>query len=114
VIEKTIDETYVIQFELWQASHALMREYATVLHLHKLESSTPLGPVYEYPGMSESMVNATQEQRKIETSQTAKDGERNGTLTSLIACRHQIRRDRTRILINRVECLDEKNLGFST
>jgi len=48
---------HVIQFELWQASHALMREYATVLHLHKLESSTPLGPVYEYPGMSESMVN---------------------------------------------------------
>jgi len=29
----------------WHASHALMREYATVLHLHKLLSSTPLGPV---------------------------------------------------------------------
>ena len=35
-----------------------MREYATVLHLHKLESSTPLGPVYEYPGSNELMVNA--------------------------------------------------------
>jgi len=47
---------HVIQFELWHASHALMREYATVLHLHKLESSTPLGPVYEYPGARELMV----------------------------------------------------------
>jgi hypothetical protein len=56
---------YVIHFSLWHASHALIREYATVLHLHKLESSTPLGPVYEYPGRSELMVNAAKSKRKI-------------------------------------------------
>jgi len=34
-----------------------MSEYATVLHLHKLASSLPLGPEYEYPGIRGSIVN---------------------------------------------------------
>ena len=36
-----------------------MSEYPTVLHLHKSESSAPLGPIYEYPGGSGSIVNTT-------------------------------------------------------
>jgi len=36
---------HVVHVSDWHASHALMREYATVLHLHKLPSSIPLGPV---------------------------------------------------------------------
>jgi hypothetical protein len=51
-------ESYVIHAAPWHASHALMSEYAMVLHLHKLELSTPLGPVYEYPGCRALMVNA--------------------------------------------------------
>ena len=45
-----------------------MREYATVLHLHMLELSTPLGPEYEDPGRSELMVNAERNKEKIETT----------------------------------------------
>lgn len=48
----------VIHVAPWHASQALMRLYVTVLHLHKFASSTPLGPVYENPGCSASMVNA--------------------------------------------------------
>jgi len=47
----------VIHVSDWHASHALMSEYAMVLHLHRLLLSIPLGPVYEYPGCRESMVN---------------------------------------------------------
>jgi hypothetical protein len=39
-----------------------MSEYATVLHLHRLLLSIPLGPVYEYPGCKESMVNAARDE----------------------------------------------------
>jgi len=35
-----------------------MSEYATVLHLHKLALSLPLGPEYEYPGIRGSIVNS--------------------------------------------------------
>jgi len=42
----------------WHASHALMSEYVTVLHLHKLVPSIPVGPVYEYPGSRGLMVKA--------------------------------------------------------
>ena len=38
-----------------------MREYATVLHIHKSLSSEPLGPEYEYPGVKELMANAAKE-----------------------------------------------------
>jgi hypothetical protein len=47
----------LVQSAPWHASHALTSEYVIVLHLHMLESSTPLGPVYEYPGFRASMVN---------------------------------------------------------
>ena len=43
----------------WHASHALMRLYRTVLHLHISLSSTPLGPEYEFPGSKSGMTNAT-------------------------------------------------------
>jgi hypothetical protein len=49
-----------------------MREYATVLHLHKLVSSMPLGPVYEYPGESALMVNAAKRAQKALPSLDAK------------------------------------------
>jgi hypothetical protein len=84
-------KAYVIQFELWHASHALTREYATVLHLHKLESSTPLGPVYEYPGARELMVNAIKGKERLRRQWLLLDrqsGEERRTLTALIACRH--------------------------
>lgn len=47
----------VVHTAPWHASHALMSEYVTVLHLHKLVSSTPVGPMYEYPGFRASIVN---------------------------------------------------------
>jgi len=59
------DESYEIQLAPWHASHALISEYATVLHLHRVLSSGPLGPVYVYPGISELIVNAAEE---IETA----------------------------------------------
>ena len=55
-------ESNLIQVAPWHASHALMSEYVTVLHLHKSESSKVLlGPWYEYPGRRASTVNAAKE-----------------------------------------------------
>src|SRR6266567_9171595 len=54
-------ESYLVHTAPWHASHALMSEYATVLHLHRLVPSTPLGPVYEYPGFRALIVNAAKE-----------------------------------------------------
>ena len=54
-------ESYLVHTAPWHASHALMSEYVTVLHLHKLVSSMPVGPVYEYPGFRASIVNAAKE-----------------------------------------------------
>jgi hypothetical protein len=42
--EKDTMKMYEIHVSDWHASHALRREYTTVLHLHKLLSSIPLGP----------------------------------------------------------------------
>ncbi len=56
-------ETYLIHSAPWHPAHALISEYPTVLHLHKLELSTPLGPLYASPGDSGSMVNAAKEMR---------------------------------------------------
>jgi hypothetical protein len=59
-VDKEMDVmgTYDVHVSPWHASHALMREYEIVLHLHKFPSSTPLGPVYEYPGWRAAMENA--------------------------------------------------------
>jgi hypothetical protein len=54
-------ESNLVHAAPWHASHALMSEYVTVLHLHKLESSMPLGPMYEYPGFRALIVNAAKE-----------------------------------------------------
>ena len=54
-------ESYEIHGEPWHASHALMREYVIVLHLHMSESSTPLGPIYEAPGSRALTVNAAKQ-----------------------------------------------------
>lgn len=55
-----------------------MREYAIVLHLHKLEPSKLDGPVYLYPDGRGSMVNAAIDEtvtpaqpRRILTAPTA-------------------------------------------
>ena len=48
----------MIQVCPWHPPQALTSEYPTVLHLHKLESSTPLGPEYDCPGCSGAIVYA--------------------------------------------------------
>lgn len=61
ILERRRWESYEIHGEPWHASHALMREYVIVLHLHMSESSMPLGPVYEAPGSRALTVNAAKQ-----------------------------------------------------
>ena len=56
--KKRHDKAYSIQNADWQAPHALTREYTTVLHLHMLSPPAMVGPEYESPDRSGSMVNA--------------------------------------------------------
>jgi hypothetical protein len=57
-------ESYGIHFSPWHASHALRREYVKMLHSHKLQSSGPLGPKYEYPLGSAGSLYAVNEMRQ--------------------------------------------------
>ena len=56
--------SYVIQVSPWHPPQALMSEYPTVLHLHKLESSTPLGPKYDCPDCSGPILNTAKTTRQ--------------------------------------------------
>jgi hypothetical protein len=56
-------ELYLIHFPPWHPAHALKSEYPMVLHLHKLELSTTLGPEYSDPGGSGLTVNAAKNMR---------------------------------------------------
>jgi len=55
VVQLYLYSAQEIQSAPWHASHALIREYAMVLHSHKSLSSEPLGPEYEFPGCKELM-----------------------------------------------------------
>jgi hypothetical protein len=55
---KSSDESYSIHIADWHAAHALMREYVTVLHMHKSELSKRLGPGYDFPDRRGPTVNA--------------------------------------------------------
>jgi len=55
---KRHDESYSIHAADWHAPQALIREYVTVLHLHKSELSKRLGPRYDSPDRRGSTVNA--------------------------------------------------------
>ena len=70
-----------------------------VLHLHKLEPSKLLGPVYLYPDGRGSMVNAARDE-------TAMPAQPRRILTTPTARGQQVSRNLARILILRVICLD--------
>src|SRR6266702_1430114 len=52
ILAKTNWSTHGVHDSPWHASHALMRLYTTVLHLHilPLSASLAVGPAYESPG----------------------------------------------------------------
>jgi hypothetical protein len=56
--------SYLVNFAPWHAPHALMSEYVTVLHLHGSVSSTPLGPLYEPPGLRGETEKAAKKTRQ--------------------------------------------------
>ncbi len=92
------EQWYLIKSAPWHALHALRSEYVTVLHMHKLESSAPLGPKYELPGGRASIVTAAKEtsQQELYTQRYAL------ALTAATTCSHQVLCDHARILIKRV------------
>ena len=51
--------SYGMHVSPWQQSHALMREYTTVLHMHKSDLSSVLGPGYTDPVGRGATVNAS-------------------------------------------------------
>ena len=76
-----------------------MREYAMVLHLHKLEPPRLVGPVYLYPDGRGGIVKAARDE-------TVTPAQPRRILTTPIACGLQVSRNFARILIKRVKCLD--------
>ena len=94
-------ETHEIHGSPWQASHALMRLYRTVLHLHVSPLSTPVGPVYEFPGNKEGISNAAH------ANKIACDVPQVHLLTAIITCRCQVCCDRAGVLLKRIECLSK-------
>lgn len=51
--------SYGMHVSPWQQSHALMREYTTVLHIHRSDLSSVLGPGYTDPVGRGATVNAS-------------------------------------------------------
>jgi hypothetical protein len=90
----------VIGFADWHPAQALMSAYPTVLHLHKLESSTPDGPTYVYPGDRGLMVNAAKEMRHQGTPMQDKTTSKR--LTAPVARSHHVPCNRTRILVETI------------
>jgi hypothetical protein len=78
-----------------------MREYITVLQAHEAGLSSRLHATYTYPGVRGETVYAA----RHETMMLGHARERR---TATITCGLQICCDRTGILVERVECLDNR------